>query len=560
MGVRVMTEPVAGAQGTDDAALLSRVRAGDSAAFGPLYQRHQQAARRLARELVRTPAEVDDAVAQAFARVLDVTLHGGGPTDAFRPYLLATLRRVCHDQLRQRSQLPTPEGDLSDQAEPTADPLVTELDRSLIVGAFLSLPERWRAVLWHTEIEAESSAEVTALLGLSRRAVTALKDRALEGLRQAYLQKHIMRVKRQACVPVAERLGAFVRDALSRRDVAMVTDHLAGCADCRAACTDLADIHAALRGVVAPIFLGDAAASYLSGSGYASAAAAGTRAAGAAGAGTAAGPDAAAVADRHAGAVAGLTAAGAASTPAGALAYPADTAPLGDSTRLSLPGHVRHAPRRQRWLLAGAAVVVVGGGIGAWAVTRGASTPPSSGHHHALAAGAKNALVQPTPSPSSPKPTVKPSPHRSSSPSAKASHSASPHTVSTPATKPAPAVKLAASISVTGTWHSGNQVTFSVTDTGKAGTGSLTASITLPPGAFLMHGGNADGGWTCQSDSSGATCKHAGISAGHQAQGTIFIGVGMQSCGQPVEVKAASGKASASAKSPQDIQCHGHDN
>lgn len=187
-----MTDEVLAAQGADDAKLLNLVRAGDSGAFVVLRQRHEQAARRLARELVGSAAEVDDLIAQTFAHVLDVTSHGGGPTDAFRPYLLTALRLACDDDgLRAGG---------SDAGKET----------SLMAAAFFALPERWIAVLWHTEIESASPADVAPLLGLGPDAVAALRRRARDGLLQTCLRLHASRVGRPECKPVAEQLGAFV--------------------------------------------------------------------------------------------------------------------------------------------------------------------------------------------------------------------------------------------------------------------------------------------------------------------------------------------------------------
>jgi DNA-directed RNA polymerase specialized sigma24 family protein len=77
----------------------------------------------------------------------------------------------------------------------------------MIARAFRSLPERWQAVLWHTDIEASGPAEIAWLLGLSANSVAALAYRAREGLRQAYLQMHLSEVVRQECRPIAGKLG-----------------------------------------------------------------------------------------------------------------------------------------------------------------------------------------------------------------------------------------------------------------------------------------------------------------------------------------------------------------
>jgi hypothetical protein len=128
-----------------------------------------------------------------------------------------------------------------------------------------------------------------------------------------------------------------------------------------------------------------------------------------------------------------------------------------------------------------------------------------------------------------------------------------------------PSVQLTASVDVYGGHH--NSVVFQVSDTGSAGTGALVVSVALPPGSSLSsppghgddqgndgHGGQ--GGWSCKATSTGALCSHASIPAGGQAQGVIFIAINNSSaCGQTVSVTAASGSASASAHSRENIQC-----
>ena len=78
-----------------------------------------------------------------------------------------------------------------DPGVPWEDTAVAELDSTLAARAFHRLPERWQTVLWHTEVEQESPAEVAPLLGLTPNGVAALAYRAREGLRQAYLQEHL---------------------------------------------------------------------------------------------------------------------------------------------------------------------------------------------------------------------------------------------------------------------------------------------------------------------------------------------------------------------------------
>jgi DNA-directed RNA polymerase specialized sigma24 family protein len=560
----------------DDAELLNRVCAGDTAAFQIVYQRHKQAARWLARDLVVTIDEVDGVVAETFEQLLQVTRRGSGPADAFRPYMLTALRRVC-DRRREESQEST--GDhLPDAAEPYLDLAVASLDDPLIVRAYLSLPERWMAVLWHTEIEGASQAEVGPVLGLTRNGVAALRRRAKEGLTQAYLQMYTSGVTEPECATVALRLGPFIRDAVSGPDSANVTQHLSQCDRCRSVFAELSDVSLPLRAMVAPAFLGGSAAYYLS------------RTAPAAKASTAPAPAPWTTA-------VGTTAmAGAAGAGAGAAWWLRPAAFLKDTAR----------PRR--WFAAGGAAVIVLGAI-AFAVAAGEHRTPltPAGTDQAQAPAslqAPTALDQPsaTPARSTTAPgVVRASGSRSTRATQPASTPGSTSPAGLPAKSPAPhrsgsssPVRLTAAVDVYGGHHDAT-VVFNVSDTGSARTRELIVSVALPAGSSLQTwphghgngggggfggggnggggfggGGNGGGGnghhgdsgqwgqsgWSCKATSSGARCRHAAIPAGGQSQGVIFISInGSSACGQTVSVTATSRSASATAQSPEEIQC-----
>jgi hypothetical protein len=106
-----------------------------------------------------------------------------------------------------------------------------------------------------------------------------------------------------------------------------------------------------------------------------------------------------------------------------------------------------------------------------------------------------------------------------------------------------------------------NQVTWTVTNTGKAATGELTVSLSFPSGASLQSGGAFQAeneGWNCQPTAAGASCQRSALAAGSQAQGAMVISLdGPDACGQPVDMAASGGNASASAQSPEGINCGG---
>lgn len=247
-----------------DADLIAASRSGDTTAYATLYRRHVTAAHGLARQLVREQAEADDMVAEAFAKVLDLLRRGGGPEDTFRPYLLTAVRRAAYDKHRaERRQVVTDQMEAFDPGVPFADPAVADLERTMIARAFASLPERWQAVLWHTEIEGATPAEVAPLLRLTANGVAALAYRARESLRQAYLQMHLSGAARSECRPVAARLGAYVRGGLAKRDAAEMAAHLDQCVGCREILAELGDVNMALRSIVGSLIMGSAAAAYL---------------------------------------------------------------------------------------------------------------------------------------------------------------------------------------------------------------------------------------------------------------------------------------------------------
>ncbi|MFI7130271.1 sigma-70 family RNA polymerase sigma factor [Nonomuraea sp. NPDC050153] len=239
-----------------DAELLQAVREGNAAAYGQLYERHVAAARALARQLVRR-SEVEDVVAEAFTKILDLVGRGGGPEAGFRTYLLTVVRRTVYGRSRIESrQVTTEEIEAYDPGVPFVDPALVGLERSLIAKAFLSLPERWRAVLWHTEVERCKPAEVAPLLGLSPNGVAALAYRAREGLRQAYLQMHLGSPPRHDCRPVLGKMSAYVRDGLTRRDAKEVDEHVKACEECNGVLLELTDVNRGLRVMVGPLVAG----------------------------------------------------------------------------------------------------------------------------------------------------------------------------------------------------------------------------------------------------------------------------------------------------------------
>ncbi len=251
------------AEAPADAELISAVRGGDVDGYGELFDRHVAAARRLARQLV-PPADAEDLVSEAFAKVLSLLKRGAGPDLAFRAYLLTAIRRLHVDRIRANARVqPTDDLEPFDPGVPFRDTAVEGFENAAAAKAFGSLPERWQAVLWHTEVEGQKPAEVAVLLGMSANSVSALAYRAREGLRQAFLTMHLQELEDDTCAWTHQNLGAYVRNGISRRDAAKVEHHLTECRRCTALYLELTEVNSNLSGLLAPLLLGGAAAAYV---------------------------------------------------------------------------------------------------------------------------------------------------------------------------------------------------------------------------------------------------------------------------------------------------------
>jgi RNA polymerase sigma factor (sigma-70 family) len=248
-----------------DVELIAAVRDGDSDAYGVLYERHLHAAKRAATCLAHSQAEREDLVADAFARVLRALREGGGPREGFRAYLLVTMRNSAISSSRGAAvslYADVPETYLPRQSG--GDPMVNRWDAMTAAAAFASLPERWRTVLWHTEVEEETPAEIAPLLGMRPNGVAALAYRAREGLRQAYLKAHLRDVESADCRATVSKLAGWVRHSVPVPLGRKISRHLAGCSDCRARAATLTKVNEEMRASVAPALLGAAfAAAYV---------------------------------------------------------------------------------------------------------------------------------------------------------------------------------------------------------------------------------------------------------------------------------------------------------
>ncbi|MBN6033652.1 sigma-70 family RNA polymerase sigma factor [Amycolatopsis sp. 195334CR] len=235
--------------GTRDEVLLAAVRDGDFGACDVLFRRHAAAAHRAAVRWSSDPAERDDLVAESFVRVLIAVRSGSGPKQDMWPYLLVTMRNLAVSWQRRQARVDLP-GEVPERA--AMDAAVDELtvrrwQAGIAWAAFCTLPGRWRTVLWHTEVEGASAAELAPMLGVSANGVAGLAMRAREGLRRAYLQVQVPDSSKPDCGTIRPEMAAWVRDGLSVRRAAKVAAHVERCRACRAVAAGLFEANLELR-------------------------------------------------------------------------------------------------------------------------------------------------------------------------------------------------------------------------------------------------------------------------------------------------------------------------
>ncbi|MBK3580359.1 sigma-70 family RNA polymerase sigma factor, partial [Streptomyces sp. MBT65] len=250
-----------------DASLIERMRAGDDTAYEELYRRHADAVRRYARTCCRDGHTADDLTAEVFARMLQAVRGGSGPEHAVRAYLLTSVRRVAANWTKsaKREQLVddfavfaaqsarVSEVSDDDTIDLGADVRAMHVaEQSMAMQAFRSLPERWQAVLWHTEVEDESPSEVATLFGLDANGTRVLASRAREGLKQAYLQAHVSATLTddEECARYADQLGTYARRRLRTRAERGLRKHLEECAKCRLAALQIEEVASGIPAVV----------------------------------------------------------------------------------------------------------------------------------------------------------------------------------------------------------------------------------------------------------------------------------------------------------------------
>ncbi|MBJ6641511.1 ricin-type beta-trefoil lectin domain protein [Streptomyces sp. DHE7-1] len=231
---------------------------------GELLDRHWEAAFAYARLCTHGPRAAGMLTTAAFTRLFGESLRQSGPSAAWRPHLLVTVRRIAAEwdgDGRQELLHPALRTDPA-TGERASARLLPPPGRRLLSRAFQRLPQSARAVLWHIEVEAEPLAVPAALLGQDEEETHVELGRARDRLREECLQAHRELAPETECRRYLRMLDVTFR----RGGVDIDPDlqrHLAGCRHCRQTADQLAQFNAGLGLALAEAVLGWGARAYL---------------------------------------------------------------------------------------------------------------------------------------------------------------------------------------------------------------------------------------------------------------------------------------------------------
>ncbi|MGJ5756256.1 ricin-type beta-trefoil lectin protein [Streptomyces puniciscabiei] len=230
---------------------------------GELLDRHWEAAFAYARLCTDGARAAGMLTTAAFTRLFGESLRQSGPTAAWRPHVLVAVRRIAAEwDADGRQELLHPALRSGETGERAAARLLPPPGRRLLSRAFQRVPQASRAVLWHTEVEAEPLAVPAALLGLDEEDARVELRRARERLREECLQVHRELAPENECRRYQRMLDVTFRRGGVDIDPDL-REHLGRCGHCSRTADQLATFNTGLGLALAEAVLGWGARAYV---------------------------------------------------------------------------------------------------------------------------------------------------------------------------------------------------------------------------------------------------------------------------------------------------------
>jgi RNA polymerase sigma-70 factor (ECF subfamily) len=170
----------------DEKALVLSAQRGELEAFSELVRRHQRRAYAVARAIVTTHEDAEDAVQDAFLHAYRA-LHRFLPDQAFGAWLHRIVANASLDITRRRKVRDA--DDLPETiASPFRDPAESDELRMRLRDALSHLPERQRAVIVLHDVEGFKHSEIGKLLGIPEGTARSDLHYARSALRRLLVQ------------------------------------------------------------------------------------------------------------------------------------------------------------------------------------------------------------------------------------------------------------------------------------------------------------------------------------------------------------------------------------
>jgi RNA polymerase sigma factor (sigma-70 family) len=173
------------ATAVNDAALVSRCRTGDDAAWRELVDRFSRYVYAIAVQGFRLPQqEAEDIFQEVFARVYE-RLDSLREDEAVRPWIAQLTRRLCIDRLRARAR--ESDADIDELPELPAEDDLTALEEAFDVHeAMAELSESCQQILDRFYARDESYRTIGDTLGLPAGTIASRISRCLDKLRDSF--------------------------------------------------------------------------------------------------------------------------------------------------------------------------------------------------------------------------------------------------------------------------------------------------------------------------------------------------------------------------------------
>ncbi len=176
-----------------DTDLMLRVKAGDSASFGQLLERHRGPVIHFLYRMVQNSAVAEELAQDVFLRVYRAR-ESYVPSAKFTTWLFRIAMHLALNNLRDRrgersgESLDEETGDglkiqVADSRPSAEQRMVGEARRAEVRSAIQALPEKQRAAVLMHKYEEMGYAQIAQVLGCSESAVKSLLFRAYETLR-----------------------------------------------------------------------------------------------------------------------------------------------------------------------------------------------------------------------------------------------------------------------------------------------------------------------------------------------------------------------------------------